>query len=53
MFTRFLGCSLAPVSQLLEWLERHRKKLLSLQFSVLGTENSHTVIDQVNTEGGP
>ena len=38
--------------QLLKWLGRHCKKLLSLQFSVLGTENIHTVIDQANKEGG-
>ena len=47
-----MGCSLAPVSQLLKWLKHHHKKLLSLQFSVLRAENSHTVIDQENTVGG-
>ena len=50
--TWFLGCSLAPVSQLVDWWESHRTKLLALQFSVLETENRNTVIDQANTEGG-
>ena len=35
-----------------ELLERHRKKLLSLQFSILGTENSQTLIEQANRESG-